>query len=57
MESHIRFPSPPPLHVMEPSAEGFDFVLQRRREDIGDYNGDYIDSEEKDLFASPSSCE
>jgi hypothetical protein len=42
---------------MEPSAEGFDFVLQRRREDIGDYNGDYIDSEEKDLFASPSSCE
>ena len=42
---------------MEPSTEDFNFALQREREDIGDYNGSYIDSQKKDLFASPSSHE
>jgi hypothetical protein len=42
---------------MKPSTEGFDFILQRGREDIGDYNGNYIDSQKNDLFASPSSYE
>jgi hypothetical protein len=56
-ESFVRFPTSPQAPVLGPSTEGVYVVLQTPREDIGKYNGDYIDSQENFWYASYSSCE
>jgi hypothetical protein len=43
-ESFVRFPTSPPAHVPEPSTGGVFVALQTLGEDIGEYDGDYIDS-------------
>jgi hypothetical protein len=39
---------------VESPQEGFEISWQRRGEEIGDYNGDFVDSQETYLFASTS---
>jgi hypothetical protein len=43
--------------LVELSSEEFDIIFQRSREEIGEYDGVYIDSQEKELYAIHSSCE
>ena len=42
---------------VNPSSKRFDIALQKWREEIGEYNGEYIASQEKDLCAIHLSCE
>jgi hypothetical protein len=50
-------PFPPPILVDQAPTESFDTIWQRWREGIGEYNEDYIDSQEKELWARHPSCE
>jgi hypothetical protein len=49
-------PSSQTMHIQTLN-EGFQVPLQRREEDIGEYNADYFDNQEATLFASTSSCD
>jgi hypothetical protein len=42
---------------VEPPHGEFDNSLQWRKEDIGEYNGNFFDNQETDLYVSTSSCE
>jgi hypothetical protein len=55
--STVRFPSPLPTVLVDPSNEGFDIAFKRWREEIGQYKEEYIDGQKKDLCATHSSCE
>jgi hypothetical protein len=44
VESFVRFPTSPPAPVPKPSTGGVFVALQTPGEDIGEYDGDYIDS-------------
>jgi hypothetical protein len=44
VESFVRFPTSPPAPVPKPSTGGVFVALQIPGEDIGEYDGDYIDS-------------
>jgi hypothetical protein len=47
LESTPSFPSPPPTEQVEPSAEDFDTSWKRWREQVGEYGGKFVDSQEQ----------
>lgn len=57
LASNLRFPSPPPTMEVESLQEGFEISWKRSGEEIGDYNEDFVDSQETSLFAFTSTFE
>jgi hypothetical protein len=57
LESIPIFPSPPPTEHVEPSPEDFDTSWRRWREQVGEYGGEFVDSQEQLFYESPSTCE
>jgi hypothetical protein len=57
LASNSRFPSLPPTKKVESLQEGFEISWQWRGEEIGDYNEDFVDIQETNLFASTSTFE
>jgi hypothetical protein len=57
LTSNERIPSLAPLVVGEPSYEGFDIAWHKKKEEIGEYNGDFFYSQKTNLCASNSRCE
>jgi hypothetical protein len=45
----VKLPSPLPTLVVELLNEGFDIAWQRWREEIGEYSGEFIDSQEREF--------
>jgi hypothetical protein len=57
LESTPSFPSPPPTEQVEPSPEDFDTSWRRWREQIGEYGGEFVDSQEYFFSESQSTYE
>jgi hypothetical protein len=55
LESTPIFSSPPPILQVEASIQDFDTSWGLWREQIGDYDGAFIDSQEKEFYNSESS--
>jgi hypothetical protein len=54
LASNLRFPSPLLIVEVKFLHEEFEISWQSRGEEIGNYNGDFVDSQEKNLFDSTS---
>jgi hypothetical protein len=55
LESTPIFSSPPPILQVEASIQDFDTSWGLWREQIGDYDGAFVDSQEKEFYNSESS--
>jgi hypothetical protein len=57
LASPLRAPSLLIILVVEPPIEDFDSAWQRWKEEIGEYNEDYFDSQEREVCGTQSNCE
>jgi hypothetical protein len=53
----VKVSSPPPILMDHVSTKDFDITWQRWIDGIGEYNEDYFDKQEGELWSRESSCD